>query len=142
MTIAPLGPECRAEVIRLLETSKMPTADLSDRIQMLGVWHGDRLVGVVGLEPFGDVGLLRSLAVDTSERGTGLGSRLVERLEAMARDEGIGSLYLLTTTAEAFFQRRGYACVPRESAPAAIRGTSEFSSICPASSMFMCKVLA
>ncbi len=141
MTIAPLGPECRAEVIRLLEANRLPVSDLTDRIEMLGVWQESRLVGVVGLEPLGDVGLLRSLAVDASARGAGLGGRLVERLEALASGEGIGSLYLLTATAEAFFAQLGYACVPRALAPAAIQGTTEFSSICPSSSALMCKVL-
>lgn len=142
MTIEPLGPECREEVRALLAANQLPVSDLTDRIQLLGIWRDARLIGVIGLEPYGDVGLLRSLAVDGSIRGTGLGGHLVDRLELLASGEGVASLYLLTTTAESFFQKRGYRCVPRDSAPAAIRETSEFSSICPASSAFMCKVLA
>lgn len=142
MTIQPLGAECLEEVRALLTTNQLPVSDLTDRIQLLGIWREARLVGVIGLGPHGDVGLLRSLAVDASLRGTGLGGQLVERLESLAASEGTQSLYLLTTTAESFFQKRGYRCIPRESAPAAIRETSEFSSICPASSAFMCKVLA
>lgn len=142
MKVEPLGPECREEVRALLQANQLPVSDLTDRIQLLGIWREERLVGVVGLEPYGDVGLLRSLAVDGSVRGTGLGGRLVDTLEAMAAGEGVGSLYLLTETAERFFEKRGYRCVPRESAPAAIRGTTEFSSICPASSAFMRKELA
>ncbi len=141
MTIAPLGPEWRREVVDLLTASQLPVSDLSNRIQMLGVWKEAQLVGVIGLEPYGDVGLLRSLAVDRSVRGTGLGGRLVEELESLAGSEGIGALYLLTTTAESFFEKRGYQCVPRETAPPGIQGSSEFSSICPASSALMCKVL-
>jgi amino-acid N-acetyltransferase len=141
VTVEPLGPECREEVAQLLAANLLPVSDLTDRIQLLGMWRDSRLVGVIGLEPYGDVGLLRSLAVDASLRGTGLGGRLVDRLESLASSEGIGSLYLLTTTAESFFHKRGYGCVPRESAPPAIQATSQFSSICPASSAFMCKVL-
>jgi amino-acid N-acetyltransferase len=142
VTIAPLGADCLAEVRQLLEASQLPVSDLTDRIRMVGVWAEARLVGVIGLEAYGDVGLLRSLAVDPTVRGTGLGGRLVETLEASAAREGITTLYLLTTTAEAFFQKRGYTCLPREAAPAAIRATSEFSTICPGSSAFMHKVLA
>ena len=70
-----------------------------------------------------------------------MGSRLVAHAERHARDQGVQSLYLLTTTAEKFFLRRGYARIPREEAPAAIKGTKEFSGICPASSAFMVKQL-
>ena len=67
--------------------------------------------------------------------------QMVAHAERHARDQGVHSLYLLTTTAEKFFLRRGYARIPREVAPAAIKTTSEFSGICPTSSAFMVKYL-
>lgn len=142
VTIEPLGFDCHGEIRRLLNDAGLPTADLSDRITFLGMWREERLVGVIGLEAFGDVGLLRSLAVDASLRGTGLGGWLVDQLEESAAGEGIQTLYLLTTTAEAFFARRGYLRVPRESAPPALQATSEFSTLCPSSSACMCKAVA
>lgn len=142
MTIGPLGPECREEVVRLLAANQLPVSDLSDRIQFLGLWREACLIGVIGLESYGDVGLLRSLAVDASARGAGYGGSLVSRLEGLAASEGIGRLYLLTTTAEPFFARRGYQRVARESAPPALQATSEFSTLCPSSSACMCKVVA
>ena len=102
------------------------------------VWN---LRDVVGLELFGEVALLRSLAVASSRRGTGVGSGLVAHAERHARDQGVQSLFLLTTTAEKFFLRRGYTRIPRDEAPAAIKGTKEFSGICPSSSAFMVKQL-
>jgi amino-acid N-acetyltransferase len=50
-------------------------------------------------------------------------------------------IYLLTTTAEEFFARRGYRRTERSSAPVAIRNTREFAGICPVSSAFMNKLL-
>jgi amino-acid N-acetyltransferase len=50
-------------------------------------------------------------------------------------------MFLLTTTAETFFERRGYRRVDRSQAPLAIQSTSEFASLCPASSAFMIKQL-
>jgi amino-acid N-acetyltransferase len=50
-------------------------------------------------------------------------------------------MYLLTTNAETFFARRGYAPAARESAPVEIRNTREFADICPASSTLMIKHL-
>jgi amino-acid N-acetyltransferase len=141
VSIASLEPSSLAEAKALLEASGLPTSDLTPEVRLLGERDGDRLVGVVGLEARGAVGLLRSLAVEPGRRGGGLGSELVTALENVAAGGGITELYLLTTTAEAFFARRGYQRVPREAAPAGIRGTAEFASICPASSAFMTKRL-
>ena len=97
--------------------------------------------GLVGLEMFGDVALLRSLVVAEPLRGSGAGSALLEYAERHARSRGVKVVYLLTTTAEAFFTGRGYGHAARDSAPAAIRETREFSVLCPSSSAFMCKQL-
>ncbi len=103
---------------------------------------GDALVGVIGLEPYGRVGLLRSLAVAETERGRGLGIELTRALEQHARDLGVVDLYLLTTTAERFFGKLGYRVVARADVPAAIQGTTEYRDICPSSSVCMVKTLA
>jgi amino-acid N-acetyltransferase len=98
-------------------------------------------IGIVGLQLFGSDALLRSLIVTASQRKQGLGQRLVEHAEQHARDRGAATVYLLTTTAEAFFRSRGYVVTPRESAPSAIRATPEFAGLCPASSAFLSKRL-
>jgi quercetin dioxygenase-like cupin family protein len=55
----------------------------------------------------------------------------------MSRQYGINNLHLLTTTAEKFFASPGFSVVPRDEAPASMKATSEFSSICPSSSTYM-----
>ncbi len=126
---------------QLLSASDLPVADITAQHMrhFFGCGSDSKLDGLVGLELYGEAALLRSLAVASEKRGAGRGSRLVEHAEGYAREKGVTSLYLLTTTAEAFFLRRGYARVPREEAPAAIKSTSEFSGICPTSSAFMVK---
>jgi amino-acid N-acetyltransferase len=128
---------------QLLSESDLPIEDITAQHlhNFFGCGSGPKLEGLVGLELYGDVALLRSLAVASSRRGTGVGSGLVAHAERHARDQGVQSLYLLTTTAEKFFLRRGYARIPREEAPTAIRNTREFSGICPTSSAFMVKYL-
>ena len=71
----------------------------------------------------------------------GMGSALLDYAEQFALSRGVRTLYLLTTTAEGFFVRRGYSTAARENAPPAIRSTREFAGICPASSAFMSKQL-
>jgi amino-acid N-acetyltransferase len=126
---------------QLLSESDLPVADITAQkmCHFFGCGSDLKLEGLVGLELYGEVALLRSLAVRSEKRGTGLGTKLVERAEGHAREKGVTSLYLLTTTAEAFFLHCGYARVRREEAPAAIKSTSEFSGICPTSSVLMVK---
>jgi amino-acid N-acetyltransferase len=132
------------EVEALLIEAQLPIADLasSRSLNLLGLRGGGRLVGVVGVEVYGGVGLLRSLAVEQAHRNSGLGSSLVSNAETWAAKQGIKTLYLLTTTAAQFFAKRGYEAVPRSEAPAAIAATAQFSDLCPASSAFMRKALA
>ena len=101
-----------------------------------------RLVGVVGLEPLGSFGLLRSLAVAPDCRNTGLAHRLVSACEERAKSlHGISDLYLLTTTAAEYFRKRGFADVPREAVPAAVAGHAQFRALCPASATCLGKRL-
>jgi amino-acid N-acetyltransferase len=99
------------------------------------------LAGVVGREVRDAAGLLRSLAVAPGRREQGLGRRLADQAEAAARDRGVRELYLLTTTAEAFFARRGFERADRASAPPDLQATAEFHSLCPSSAVCMRKRL-
>jgi len=96
-------------VKQLLSESSLPIEDITAQHlrHFFGCGSGLELEGLVGLELYGKVALLRSLAVASSRRGTGVGSGLVAHAERHARDQGVQSLYLLTTTAEQFFLRRG-----------------------------------
>ena len=89
------------------------------------------LSGVVGLEPKGSFGLLRSRAVARAHRRQGLATLLVCKIEEYAREQGVATLYLLTLTAEDFFTARGYQITDRYTAPSALQETTEFKSLCP-----------
>lgn len=130
-------------VIELLRACGLPTDDLRAGLEVRwwGLRAGGRLVGVVGLETHGREALLRSLAVRPEARGTGTGAALVAHAEAQARRLGLARLFLLTTTAETFFARRGYARAERAAAPAAIARTAQFAGLCPSSAAFMSKEL-
>ena len=132
-----------ASVKALLETANLPTADLTDpHCEHFFYWGTAAApTGLVGLELLGEVALLRSLVVSPDARSSGMGTALVQLAERHARANGVRAIYLLTTTAEGFFSRRGYSPVARDSAPEAIRSTREFAGICPASSAFLSKTL-
>jgi amino-acid N-acetyltransferase len=129
--------------VALLDSASLPTGDLTAEHCEHFFFSGpaSHPTGMIGLELYGDVALLRSLVVASDRRGTGEGSALLEHAEQHALANGVRILYLLTTTAERFFAMRGYGHASRDSAPGAIRATREFSSICPASSAFMMREL-
>jgi amino-acid N-acetyltransferase len=58
---------------------------------------------------------------------------------ARADRQGIKTLYLLTTTAEGFFLKRGFLRIEREGVPAEIRSTEEFKSLCLATALCMAR---
>lgn len=127
----------------MLEAAELPHADLSPAAmrEFLVAEEAAAVCGAVGLEPAGPVGLLRSLVVAQSVRGRGLGETLLTALEQRASERGVVELWLLTIDAGEFFARRGYAPKPREAAPPAIRGSREFSSLCPADAALYSKRL-
>ena len=86
-------------------------------------------------------GLLRSVVVAPELRGTGLGRGIVAAAERLARDEGIGDLYLLTETAIDWFPRLGYEVVDRAVAAAAVGESIEFTTVCRDTGVPMRRVL-
>lgn len=143
VTVTPFEPGDEPALRQLLAAAALPAEDINAGIltNFVIARAGDVVLGAAGIERYKNVALLRSVVVDAGHRGTGLGSRLVKEIEARAKASGIDHLYLLTTTAEKFFSARGYQAMPREQAPPAIRTTTEFSELCPASSAFMGKSL-
>jgi len=126
----------------LLEASLLPVADLdAAHMKDFLLAEDSQLLGVVGMEGSGSARLLRSLAVAERAQGQGLGHRLMDRIESSAKAQGAEAVFLLTTTAEAFFARAGYQRVKREAAPPGLRLLAEFGNLCPSSAACMRKSL-
>ncbi len=119
----------------LLEESDLPT-DLDGTALYVARVDGER-VGCGGLELYGTDGLFRSLAVDSAFRGAGHGRAITEGLCTKTVNRGVTEIYLLTTTAEEFFEKQGFERVGRERVPDAIHETKQFSTLCPESAIPM-----
>src|SRR4051812_43419382 len=142
MQIRSAEPRDLAVVEQLLRDSELPTVGVKDIISdFLVAEAGEDIVGVVGMEYCCDYGLLRSTAVAATWRGKGIAKQLVEKIIARAESRGINALYLLTTTAESYFPSFGFSKTTRESVPAEVLATDEFTSACPASATVMSRVL-
>ena len=131
-------------IVKQLDIAGLPVRDLnlSHMSRFLVAQSSDGvLMGAIGLEQYGDQGLLRSLVVAENARGVGLGRELVARLEKFAGDLGVTDLWLLTIDADSFFRRIGFSIRDRDKVPYAVRSTSEFSELCPTSAFLMQKIL-
>jgi amino-acid N-acetyltransferase len=135
-------PEPTPDLIAALEAARLPTDDLHEPDRRFYRFEDDAgLIGYGGLEQVGPDLLIRSIVVVDSRHGGGHGSAILSWLEARAAEQKATALYLLTTSATAFFQRHGYAALPRSAAPPAIAASRQFSTLCPASAAFMFKAL-
>lgn len=132
-----------ARVRALLAANRLPIDDLDDpTIQLFGAFDGNALTAVIGLQLLDGAGLLRSLAVEQAHRERGLGARMCDEVLRAARAHKLDLLWLLTTSARAYFTRRGFEVVPRDQVPSTIRATAQFSSLCPSSATVMRRQLA
>ncbi|HYP99551.1 MAG TPA: arsenic resistance N-acetyltransferase ArsN2 [Polyangiaceae bacterium] len=129
-------------VLALLRSCQLLESGVAEAISdFLVARSADGLLGCVGLEIYGDLGLLRSVAVDLRARKCGLGRKLVEAMITVARHRRLRELYLLTTTAPTFFERLGFMPTTRASVPTAVAASWEFQSGCPQTALPMRLVL-
>jgi amino-acid N-acetyltransferase len=143
LSFVPAEPSDLPAVVALLDRCGLPTADVgAARLESFTLCkNGETLLGTVGLELLGELALLRSLAVAPEARGRRLGHALWERARAAAASRGVTALYLLTSTAAPLFARWGFRPLGRDAAPEVVRGTAEFSALCPSSAVLMTMTL-
>lgn len=138
--IRPATPADRIRVEELLRAEGLPLDGIPvDLTRFVVAESAQGVVGAAGLELYGAAALLRSVVVDPSLRGTGLGRRLVERACADAAEAGVDVIYLLTTTAPGYFPRLGFTRIDRKAAPAGLSDSAEFRGACPDSAILMCR---
>ena len=128
-----------AAVQQLLRAAHLPIDGLDEQFgPAYVVAESDgSVVGAEGIERYGDAGLLRSAVVAASHRGQGLGEAMTNDRLQWARAEGLREVWLLTTTADAWFPRFGFVRADRAAAPEALHHSREFREACPASAVAM-----
>ena len=137
-----LGQANMSALREALQAAGLPADDLdAPDVTMFAFQRAGKLVGYGGLELHGDDALLRSIIVDRKHRSEGVGRRIVAMLSACARDLGGKRGFLLTTSADRYFAKLGFASVDRRNAPESIRATRQMAASCPASAVLMKKAL-
>jgi len=128
--------------VTLLRSRELPVDGFGDLLRahpehvLIAELNG-ALVGCAALDVHGRDALLRSVAVARDLATLGVGTRLVTDLLSHAARSGISAVFLLTTTADAWFPRFGFATIERTDVPAALAGTVEFTKACPSSATVM-----
>ena len=131
-----------SQILSLVEESQLTTDGLVDHLATIVVARLDRrIVGTAALEIHRDGALLRSVAVSADVRGQGLGAVLVESALQVAEELSVRDVYLLTFTAENYFQRFGFQLLDRGDVPAAVRTSVQFTHACPSTASVMRKRL-
>lgn len=137
-SVRPATPGDWPSIERLLLARGLPTDGA--RAQLGGFVVAEEratVVGCIGVERYGAVGLLRSLAVAEETAGQGVGTALVRALLDSAPRLGLEELYLLTTTAADYFPRFGFSVVDRSALPGVLETSAELRGACPASAVAM-----
>jgi amino-acid N-acetyltransferase len=127
----------------LLRDAQLPTDGVADIVRnapgdfLVAEQDGD-VVGGGALEVAGGDALLRSVVVRSDVRSEGVGALVVDELLEAAERRQLG-LYLLTTTADNWFPRFGFARVDRATVPEGIAATWEFKTGCAQTAVAMAK---
>ena len=132
----------RPSILQLLRDAGLPVDGVVEHLNTAFVAHdGAVIVGCAALEVYREGALLRSVVVAPAARGRGLGQRLARAAVRLAQSIGTPAVYLLTTTADSYFRRLGFATTTREHVPESVKQSIEFRSVCPASAIVMRKAL-
>jgi amino-acid N-acetyltransferase len=130
------------QAVDLLREFDLAYTDLDQsNIRLFRFSESGRLVGLGGLEIYGNQALLRSIAVAKEFQDKKAGRFICNWLEKWAAENHLSELYLLTTTASGFFAHLDYRVIRRDIFPEPLKQTSQFSELCPASSVCMMKNL-
>lgn len=123
-------PADKDQIRRLVSGCGLPTLYIHRHLKFFIVAKvAQRIVGVIGLEPHGRVGLLRSLCVDPTYRGRGIARKLNASIMAHAHRRGIARLYMFTFDAAEFASNLGFHKIARSRLPKSIRSTWQFQKL-------------
>ncbi len=126
----------------LLREANLPTRDLNPLLEHFFIAIEDnKMIAVMGMDKYGKNGLLRSAIVKTGHRGSGIASALLNQLHEYAKQQEVSTLYLITNTAEKYFEKRGFHKISRDKVPETVLQSKEFNGLCPSSSVIMTREL-
>lgn len=114
-------------VDELLEASELSALPSHIPLPNVVVALVDReIVGAIALVVHARFGFVCAAVVDPAHRGSGVGGQLMQSLLSRANELGLCDLYLLTRSAQGFFERHEFVEVDHASVPGEIRNAREY----------------
>ncbi len=131
--------EDREQIRTLLDATKLPAETVdTDATTFYIAEQDDRVVGIAGLEHYGNDALLRSVAVPAELQRKGIGSVIVDLMLEEAAKLRVENVVLLTETAKDFFLKKGFSVIERSTITnQEMKKSSEFAQVCPESAVCM-----
>ena len=109
LIIAPSDDHVAA--LALAKAARLEIAEFPEPpLVMWGAFVGERMVGTISLDTHEGLSVVGRIAVSQAYRVSGLGRRLLDTLEAEARQRGLKELWA-TARAPGFFVAMGYSVV-------------------------------
>jgi amino-acid N-acetyltransferase len=138
ITFRPAAESDLEAIKSLLAETDLPVAGVDDHWKtFLVALDGDALVACGGAEAYQFAALIRSVAVKPDYRSHGLGRRIVRQLLDRLASRGLREFYLLTTTAEEYFKKRGFKVIDRDEVHPQLLSSREFQGACPDTAVCM-----
>jgi N-acetylglutamate synthase-like GNAT family acetyltransferase len=91
-------------------------AEIDAGIEFWGYEEDGELVGVIGIQPLGDVDLIRHAYVSPGSQRSGVGSALLEHVSAAATQPILVGTWAAADWAISFYRRHGFELLSRERA--------------------------
>jgi amino-acid N-acetyltransferase len=114
-------------ITQLLIANNLPTSGIDEHWKTFIVARdGDAIVGCGGAEAYKFAALIR-----------GIGRRIVRQLLDRLASRGIREFYLLTTTAQPYFAKRGFKPIDRDEIHPQLLASTELQGACPDSAVCM-----
>jgi amino-acid N-acetyltransferase len=142
VTIERATPEDAEAILELLRANALPVDGVLDHLDHAFVARSQgRVIGSVALEVYDAGALLRSVAVQATHRGRGVGQQLFAAALELAGTLEVPAVFLLTTSADGFFPRFAFTPISRGEVPPSVCASVEFRSACPSTATVMMKAL-
>jgi amino-acid N-acetyltransferase len=136
-------PNDKNQIRGLLASCELPSLYVHRHLKSFMVAKAaEEVVGVIGVEAYGRLGLFRSLCVNEAYRGRGIAKRLNMEMLARAKSLKIETLYMFTLSAEKFASKLGFRKVDKKRIPKTIRSTWQFQRLKPYPFVCMMKKLS
>lgn len=93
-------------------TSKELNIEMEEGVRFWCYREGENILGIMGIQPKGDVTLIRHAYTRTIARGRGIGAQLINHLTQMTDNPILTATWSAADWAIDFYQRNGFQLVP------------------------------